>query len=763
MLTDNRKYCLAAFWIGLAVFIAAVIPYVAQNGMVFCFYGDFNAQQVPFTLYLSGNYSVPQYDFNAGTGLDFLDAYSFYNLFSPFMLIMALVPQKIALYALPFVIALKFGVCGLNSYLYASRFCGDKDCALIAAVLYTFSGFQLVNLVFHYLDALAFFPLLLYSLELAVTEKRRGFFGIAVALCAFVNYYIFVIEVIFIVIYFLVRLSDENFRIGFKDFLCLAAESVLGAAAAGFVLVPAIVGVSGNPRFGDAYSLSSPFRMLFYETPWRYTRIIQSIFMAPEIQGYTNIFPDFVGGQTMGSRWSSQSMYLPMFGMSGVIAYMCANRKSVWARLAAICAVIAFVPILNSLFTLGRTTYYARWMFAPTLVMSVMTALALENKQTGIRLGAAVNVAVVLAIAAFSIIFPIERLTLFKVGAYYSNVQKWTLIIITLVGLALTAAIKFDEGYAKKTLVITVGMSFFLMESTILFGIGETQYPSLAAGSFEAYPEIEQTSYGRRVSCGDWFCNRNLLWGESSLYFFNSSVNPYIYEYCEALGMDYSEIYSDYVSECLCSVEYVILSSDSTAEFSDRHTLEEQQGIYYIFENPDFIPMGFCYSYCISRERFDSLDENIRKSIMLKVLVVEDTAEVSDYLQELPESEIREMSDDEISSECEKRRENYADSFTSDGSGFTAEITLEESELVFFSAAYSDNFTAYVDGCEVKLYNANIGFMAVPVQEGTHTVRLEYHSAARSVGAYCSAVGGAGLVVYIAAAAYFRRRRNTEV
>ena len=72
------------------------------------------------------------------------------------------------------------------------------------------------------MDGIAFFPLLLYALEAAVTEKRRGLFGLAVALCALTNYYLFVIEVIFVILYFLVRLTDETFRIGAKDFFCLA-------------------------------------------------------------------------------------------------------------------------------------------------------------------------------------------------------------------------------------------------------------------------------------------------------------------------------------------------------------------------------------------------------------------------------------------------------------------------------------------------------------------------------------------------------------
>ena len=43
-----------------------------------------------------------------------------------------------------------------------------------------------------------------------------------------------------------------------------------------------------------------------------------------------------------------------------------------------ICAVIALVPVLNSVFSAFNAAYYARWFYMPLLIMSAMTARALE-------------------------------------------------------------------------------------------------------------------------------------------------------------------------------------------------------------------------------------------------------------------------------------------------------------------------------------------------------------------------------------------------
>lgn len=761
------KYCIISFFEGALVFLICLLPYVIENGFIMYFYGDFEAQQFPFLVYLRqilGDMTIPQYDFNAGLGMDFMDAYSFYNLFSPFTLITLLIPSSAVVYAMPFLISLKLGVCCLNGYLYASRFCKEPSYAVIAATLYTFSGYQMTNFVFHYMDGIAFFPLLLYALEIAVTEKRRGLFGIAVALSALTNYYLFVIEVIFIIIYFLIRLTDRSFRINIRDFFCLGFETLAGTAAAGIVLIPAVVCILGSPRFGEGYSAADIFSALFYETPWRYARLLQSIFTIPDTQGYTNIFPDFRGEYPAGSRWSSQAAYLPMFGMSGVIAFVCTEKKSWQTRLIAICGAIALIPILNSIFSLGRTTYYARWLFAPVLIMSVMTAIALEKNSSAFKVGIIINGVIVAALMIFTVIFPMEKLSMWETGAYYSDTQKYTNLILTAAGLVLTGimifAFKKDTSYPKKAAVLVIGASFVLMESTMLYGMGENRTPYAAVKTRTSYPVLESTDHGKRITASSRFDNLNLLWGEGSLYIFNSAIAPYINEYCEAIGIDYYDIYSDYTTECLCSVRELVADSKSLLEFSDKHIFKEQQDIYYIYENPDFIPMGFCYEYCISRERFDALDTDIKKRIMLKAMVVENVEEVSDYLEEIPEEEIYLLDDEQFSAECEKRRENYADSFSSDENGFTAEITLDKEELVFFSTAYSDSFTAYVDDEPVDIINANIGFMAAAVPSGNHTVRFEYHSKARDVGQALSVIGISSLAFYIIGATIYKKHKK---
>lgn len=767
----NLKYFMLMFALGCGIFLLAALPFTAQSGGIFYFYGDFNNQQVPFTVGFAEGFSVPEFDFNAGTGMDYLNAYSFYNLFSPFTLIFRIFPKTAAVYIFPFVIALKFGFCAANAYIYISRFCRTDAYAASGALLYTFSGYTMVTFVYHYLDALVFFPLLLAALEAAVTEKRRGVFGAAVLICAFTNYYIFGIEAIFLILYFLLRLTDQGFRITRADFLCLAAETVLGLAAAGIVLVPAASYMLNSPRLGNRFTGLED--MLLYETPWRYGRIFQAIIFPPDLQGYTNFFPDFEGDYPAGSRWSSQALFIPVFGISGAAAYISANKKSGFARLMAVCAVISLVPVLNSIFSLGSSLYYARWMFAPTLIMACMTARALETDPKHFKAGLIINGGAVAALILFSLVFPINKLSMWKAGAYYSNPQRYFQIVFAAAGLIIAVLLLFgtkrDGQFPLKILVTTAAAAFVFTEATVLFGIGDTRYQETAVNTFTKSPAIEKSEYGKRICTEENLINGNLIWDIPSTYTFNSIIPRGINNYCTAVGLIPGEINDDYASQCLMSAKELIVCRLPVYSEEDymgkvgqmipkEYVPYDIQEYYAVYENPNFIPIGFCYDSCISEEDFLSLDEETRKNLMLKTMVVEDTDAVSDYLEKSDTSEIHCLSDTEFADECAARAKKSAHSFKTDGNSFTAEITLENPELVFFSVIYDENFTVYVDGTETEAVKANFGFQAIPVPAGTHTVRAVYHSAERNAGAVCSAVGTAGLAVYIAAAYIIKRR-----
>ena len=170
----------------------------------FLYYGDFNVQQVPF--YQLAHDSVRSGNIGwshlTDLGANFIGSYSFYLLGSPFFWLTILLPSSWVPYTIGPLLMLKIGLASMTAYIYIRRYVRHKKYALIGGVLYAFSGFSVYNIFFfHFHEAMIFLPLLLAALDEYHASNRKGIVALAVFACAVVNYYFFVGQVIFAVIW----------------------------------------------------------------------------------------------------------------------------------------------------------------------------------------------------------------------------------------------------------------------------------------------------------------------------------------------------------------------------------------------------------------------------------------------------------------------------------------------------------------------------------------------------------------------------------
>lgn len=68
-------------------------------------------------------------------------------------------------------------------------------------------------------------------------------------------------------------------------------------------------------------------------------------------------------------------------------------------------------------------------------------------------------------------------------------------------------------------------------------------------------------------------------------------------------------------------------------------------------------------------------------------------------------------------------------------------ISLDKPQVLCFSVPYSVGWTAYVDGKNTPLYQANIKNMALVLDAGKHSIKLVYHTPYLRIGAKVSAAG----------------------
>ncbi|MBQ9919536.1 MAG: YfhO family protein, partial [Clostridia bacterium] len=274
---------LSTFLIALLTAAAFFVPFMVLNEGYFLFYGDFNVQQIPFykhchEILRSGNIG---WDFGTDLGVNFVGSYTFYTLGSPFFWLTLPFPTDFVPYLIGPLLILKFALSALTGYLYISRFTRTPEAARIGGLLYAFSGFAVYNIFFnHFHEAIVFFPLLLLSVELLITENRRGFFAAMVAVTAITNYFFFFGMVVFTVIYWFVRVFSGCYKIKFSGFLWFLFEAVLGVLMAAVILLPTCYAVLGNSRITE---FLHGWNAITYGKEQIYLNIFECFFFPPDI------------------------------------------------------------------------------------------------------------------------------------------------------------------------------------------------------------------------------------------------------------------------------------------------------------------------------------------------------------------------------------------------------------------------------------------------------------------------------------------------
>ena len=269
---------LKVFLIAFLTALTFIVPYMILDKGLFLFFGDYCVQQVPFyslahDAIKSGNI---WWNWNTDLGANFIGSYAFYLLGSPFFWLTIPLPSAAVPYTLGPLLAFKIAVAALTSYAYIARFVKKQEYAMMGSMLYAFSSYSIYDIFFnHFHEPMAFFPLLLIGLEEFMKNDRKGIFAVTVFINAFVNYNFFVGEVIFVVIYWVVRMLSGDWKITIKKYLILAFEAIIGFGMSCVLIIPAVLAITGNPRTSN---LLSGWTLVTYSWPQRYLDIIHSVF-----------------------------------------------------------------------------------------------------------------------------------------------------------------------------------------------------------------------------------------------------------------------------------------------------------------------------------------------------------------------------------------------------------------------------------------------------------------------------------------------------
>ncbi len=726
------RYWIKAFFLNFLLALIAFLGILVQDKGLFTLCNDFNEQQIPFMMFMNKSIKSGEifWNWNIDLGSDFIGAMSYYSLGSPFFWITLLFPANAYIYVTAWIYMLKYAVAGASSYLFFVRFTKDKKYALLGSVLYAFSGFQTVNLLFgSFHDTVAFFPFMLIGIEKITEEHKRGYFALAVFLNALVNYYFFTQEVLFVVMYFLIKNGVKKW----KEMLTCFLEGIFGIGMAGILLVPSLYSVLENPRINSRLQTEA-----WFDFGRRHILQLLRVFLFPgEVMGKQScIYQD---------DWSSWSAYLPGIGMTLVLSYMWKKKKSWISRFLLILFIFSYIPLLNSIFGFLSESNYHRWYFMMIMIMCLASVKVLEerNDYPVVLFAGAIGVFMCIMTAAFPWWDEHKFELIFKEKDFYFLSLLAIIGVVAVVGIA---------GFVKKE----KQYYFSMLTMVSLFGIVTTGYmcngyKGLTDVSAQEYyeslmmaEEIAKTDNRYRFDVDD---NKiTMIAPLCGVGSFDSTVNGSIFEFWKSLGEKrgvFSPEGPDGTKELL-SVKYEITQEERSDSIPVQKIIRENKRLY-IYERENAIPIGTTYHDYLLKSEFERMDNAEKSKIMLQTLIVPDEREeeVKGYLEHKENLESLSIEQllakhaDENSEKLEKSKE-----------GFSSIICCEKKGYAYFSVPFAKNWRAAVNGKNVEIINTN-GMMAIPVEKGANEIVFDYKNTEKVVGIIVSLTAFFGFALYI--------------
>jgi len=715
---EKHKYEILAFLLSFLVGCLMFLPITILEKGLFFIGSDFNLQQMIFGEVM--NYSLKEgsylWTWFNDLGSDFIGTFSFYNLFSPFNVFTYLFPARWYPYLCSFLTIVKFGVGGLTSYLFLKRYVKNKKLVLLGSLLYSFSGFQFTNMLFHYYDSVVLFPLLLYALDNLIYDNRKGYFALTVSLLAFTNWFMFIGEVVFVVIYYIVKVICKSYVFDLKKFFNILLEGVLGTLLASVVLVPSLFFTISNPRISNSFTLSSSLK---YSSLINYIEIFRAFFFPSEVmtpRAYLDT-----------ANYASVDLYLPFVGSVLAISYSISKKKSWISILMFTCIFFMLVPILNSSFFLFTTSYYARWFYMPTLVLALLSIKCIEEN-ISIKSGTIISF---LSLGVMILSYFVLKYR-YPEGKYIHDIKYLIMMIsFMIINLVILILIYKSKNRLKYLFIFTIlFVGIWSNYSIYKYRCNSLEYNKRFYNYIHSYKEIKFDDLVRTNSFTGCFSNQGIIFKNGNLLSFNTNMEGSAFEFYNSV--DYQRLVStsilvDSPLNQFLSVKYFISCTD---EEKDDYKLYKDTKNYKIYLNDNYKEMGFVFDKYISNKEFLEKSTEEKYNIINSMIILDDEqiTKYKDYYN----------GDVKVNSNKFKFINN----------GFISDIDVSKDTLVLYSVPYDKGWKAFNNGREVEIENVDNGMMAIKINKGMNNVKFTYYPRGLKLGLWLSIVSYIGLLIY---------------
>lgn len=761
---------MVAIWAGILACLA-MLPTMLQYRGLFAVRGDFSQLFIPTMIEFKRMLTTgaPWWSPGLGLGTGFGGLVSG----SPFYWLLMAVPKGVLPHAIGLSALLRLMAASCFSFFALRLFVTGRNAA-IGALLYTFSGFTIINSQFLvYADVVALFPLLVLGVEWILRGHRYAFgmLSMAVAFNVFTSFYMFAAETLFMLMYIAFRIhGDKNLPNRIALLAKIAGGFVLGIALSSVILLPKVLAIFECSR-AAAVSYTKK-QWLFFE-PQRYLELIRVFFMPSEGMVKHAFYPNT-------ESWTSTGIHLPVFGMALVLAYLM-RYKNWLSRLLLVCFAASLVPLLNGAFSGLTNPVYTRWWFALAFLLALATAFVLDQKPkiergllrkcflTSLLICAALTVPFAMFVFWPGALWKLRHIVPQKALLWYGPPENdpfmggpnlvlisWLLCAVNYTLLWLVLFHRRGEQLITACISVAIIANFAvfleLNNSDVINTVGPQTKPTDLRYHIDrtitnpAYVNLENR-YNWRIDYPHEIRNYGLYSNHPSPNMFWSIRSKHIAKFGEMTGcgsataVNFLMPYDRPALRALFSVKHFVNYDPQGIKFQmPGFDLEDKRPGADIYVNENYIPMGFSYDTYVREADISQYSSSIER-LMLKAVVLTDD-QISRYGSKLSPfaGSPAELEGELWMTDAKNMRKHTCKNYTADSKGFSAEIELKEPRVVFFSIPYGNGWSAQVNGKPIAIERVNTGFLGLMLAEGQHDITFRYFPPGLRAGAKVSAI-----------------------
>ena len=243
--------------------------------------------------------------------------------------------------------------------------------------------------------------------------------------------------------------------------------------------------------------------------------------------------------------------------------------------------------------------------------------------------------------------------------------------------------------------------------------------------------------------------NTSMVSRNKDIICWNSTVSASIFSFYDSVGVQ-RYITSNpgedfYGLRALLSVKYIY--NEPNQYLDTKEYIHTDNSL--IYENLNYLPMGFGFDYYITEEEYQSIPVEQRHLVLLKALVMseEDIEKYQGCLKKLDSAELNNLNQESFKQDVAERRKNVCSYFQEGKNSFQAKIDLNEDKMIFFSVPYEKGWTASINGEKAEVVKVDDGLIALKCNAGSNEIQFRYVPQGFKLGMCLSVLSGIIIIV----------------